>query len=500
MTHEDLDGEESICRRLCASCVGESFLKAMIRKEGDVAPCDFCERRKGRTFTLEQMADRVEAAFADHYVKTLDQPDELESMAIRYGELDWSRRGDPVGEAIQMAAMIDEPPATAIAEILANRNATFAPDELHEEQEFDPDSHYERLDSVQDDHFHRDWERFEQSLKSEARFFSRKAEQVLSDIFSDVTEARTKLGTSVIVTAGPETAITMVFRARVFQSRDRLEAALARPDRELAPPPSKEARAGRMNARGVPVFYGATDPRIAMAEVRPPVGANVIVGRFEIVRPLRLLDVAALGKVFVEGSVFDPTLAGRARRASFLATLSRRIVRPVMPDAEDFEYLVTQAMADYLADQPNFALDGILFPSVQSKAKGFNVVLFHKAARVTEMDIPPGTEIQSYLHGDSSDEDYDDGPLTWSVLEDSPALGERSNSNAVEDLNDLDAMASMFSHTKWLSTEVDKDPREFSLKLDPQSLMVHTIVAVRFRTTAVPVKRSRRDKPDREPF
>ena len=501
MTQENLDDEDPNRRRLCATCVGEPFLKAVIRKEGDIARCDFCTRRKGRTFTLKQMADRVEAAFADHYVRTSDQPDELESMAIRYGELDWTRHGEPVGEAIQMAAMIDEPPATAIAEILAERHDTFVPGDVEEEQEFGPDSYYERLDSVEDDHFHQDWERFEQSLKSEARFFSRKAEQVLSDIFSGVTEARTKSGDSVIFAAGPGTALTSIFRARAFQSRDRLEAALARPDLEIAPPPSKEARAGRMNARGVPVFYGATDARIAMAEVRPPVGAEVIVGRFEIVRPLRLLDVAALGKVFVEGSVFDPTLAGRARRASFLATLSRRIIRPVMPDAEDFEYLVTQAMADYLADQPRFALDGVLFPSVQSKVKGANIVLFHKAARAAEFDLPKGTEVQAYLHGGSSDEEYDDGPLTWSVLEETPVPSKNAKSKAADDpLDDLDTMDSVFRHIGGLWSDEEKDPREVSLRLDPQSLLVHRVNAVRFSTTATPVKRSSREKPERESF
>jgi len=49
-----------------------------------------------------------------------------------------------------------------------------------------------------------------------------------------------------------------------------------------------------MNARGVSVFYGAIDPRVALAEVRPPVGSRVAVARFEIIRPLRLLDLNAL--------------------------------------------------------------------------------------------------------------------------------------------------------------------------------------------------------------
>ena len=36
-----------------------------------------------------------------------------------------------------------------------------------------------------------------------------------------------------------------------------------------------------------------------------------------------------------------------------------------MPDDEPFEYLVTQAIADYLAAEQ--AIDGIIYPSAQTK-------------------------------------------------------------------------------------------------------------------------------------
>jgi len=36
-----------------------------------------------------------------------------------------------------------------------------------------------------------------------------------------------------------------------------------------------------MNAGGIAVFYAATAPKVALAEVRPPVGSKVLIGRFE---------------------------------------------------------------------------------------------------------------------------------------------------------------------------------------------------------------------------
>jgi RES domain len=66
-----------------------------------------------------------------------------------------------------------------------------------------------------------------------------------------------------------------------------------------------------MNAGGIAVFYGANEPNVAIAEVRPPVGSKVAVARFEIIRPLRLLDLTALAAVSERGSVFDPEFGRR---------------------------------------------------------------------------------------------------------------------------------------------------------------------------------------------
>ena len=109
------------------------------------------------------------------------------------------------------------------------------------------------------------------------------------------------------------------------------------------------AGAGRMNARGIPVFYGATHPEAALAEVRPPVGSKVVIAQFDISRPLRLLDVASLQSLFVGGSLFDPMYLASKQKAAFLEWLSESITMPVVPDDEALKYIPTQVIAEYLA-------------------------------------------------------------------------------------------------------------------------------------------------------
>jgi hypothetical protein len=248
-------------------------------------------------------------------------------------------------------------------------------------------------------------------------------------------------------------------------------------DRHIGSPPVIDAIAGRMNARGISVFYGANSPRVALAEVRPPVGSQVAVGCFKIIRPIRLLDLTALSKVATHGSIFDVSLVDRLERTMFLRNLSRRIAVPVMPEHELFEYLPTQAIADFLATEAAPPLDGIIFPSVQIAGAALNVALFHKAARVEEIERPRGTEVRTSL-GQMYEEGWE---REYTVIEEVPPkkrASEKRDSGGVQ----------YFS--------ADFDARPYTLKIDLRSLRVHVVEAVSFKTKKHKVRRHRWEKSD----
>lgn len=182
-----------------------------------------------------------------------------------------------------------------------------------------------------------------------------------------------------------------------------------------------------MNARGISVFYGATQPKVAIAEVRPPVGSKVVVAKFNIVRPLCLLDLTIIEDGHVTGSIFDPTFLERLERVAFLQTLGQRMTKPVMPDDEAFEYLATQAIADFLATENEPLLDGIIFRSVQSKG-GRNVVLFQKAARMDTLPMLKGTKFDAYCGHDTEDGWESD----YSVMEHVPPQLEPEGNAAID--------------------------------------------------------------------
>lgn len=482
------DADELKAKALCHRCIGEAFLADEIRRDGKRRPCSYCGRR-AKSYTIGEMADRVEVVFEEHFSRTSDQPDswQITLLSDRESSYDWERDGEPVVDAIMNSAEMPEAAASDIQQILEEKCEDFESAKIGEETEFSGDAYYEQK-GMDDRKWQEEWQSFERSLKTEARFFSRIAVSHLTSVFDGIDGLRTREGRSLVIVAGPGTPIQALFRARVFQSDARLDEALCRPEQHLGSPPSQLASAGRMNAQGISVFYGATEPGVALAEVRPPVGAKVAVARFEIIRPLRLLNLTALGEVSSDGSVYDPEFGRRLEHAMFLGSLSQRMTRPVMPDDAAFEYLPTQAVADFLATEGNVPLDGIVFPSVQASDGPRNVVLFHKAARVEVIPLPPGVTIQA-----RSREMHDEGwEIEYRVIEEVPPAEPKPEPLAKED-DDLEWPPPLDKFVQpW--TPPDPDCRDPTLRIDLESVEVHHVEAVRVDSTPHPVRRMRWEK------
>lgn len=462
------DDEQWICHR----CVEEPFLSSEIATTGEIAVCSYCES-EDQCWTIEQLADRVEQAFDEHYVRTSTEPDDWQQSLLRDRESDyeWDRNGEPVHEAIEGAARIPAEAVSHVLEVLGERHYDFDTAAMGDECEFDADSYYEQKDSS-DATWQYEWRYFERTLRTEARYFSRAAADHLAAVFGGIDQLGTSDGKPLVVDAGPGAPIEVLFRARVFQSEEPLKEALCRPDRHLGSPPARAAAAGRMNARGISVFYGATTQSVALAEVRPPVGSYVAVAAFRIIRPLRLLDLSALENAGDGGSVFDPTLLQRLERVAFLQSLGRKMTRPVMPDDQEFDYLVTQAAADFLATENDPTLDGILFKSTQSE-EGDNIVLFHKASRVKSMDLPAGVKLNAETVSWDSDGGYPD----YNVWEQVPVPDEAEASLRPSPW-------AVFHHVR-----EDEDVREDTLDVIPTSVEVHHVKRVKVECDAHQVAR-----------
>jgi len=468
---------------LCYKCVGEPFLKAEMQKMGKRKKCSYCSKT-AKCYEIEFLSDRIERVFDEHFVRTASEPDGFEYALMKDPETsyDWEREGEPTIYAIMNAADIPEQVARDIQEILAEKFGDYDDYLAEGETEFSSEAYYteKRSDGA---FWQSEWRKFELSLKTRARFFNQPAMEHLTSIFEGIDTMHTRAGRPILIDAGPETPIVSFYRARALQSDDKLASAIEFPDKHIGPPPSNLAHGGRMNAHGISVFYGADDPLVALAEVRPPVGSQVVVARFEIMRSLRLLDLTALSEVAVTGSLFDAAYGKKYERILFLKWLSSRMIIPVMPDDEAREYLITQAIADFFASGTDVPIDGILFPSVQAAGTFKNVVLFHKAARVEALDLPTGTAVSSRF----GYHDEDGWVVEYSVSEEMPPGAPRPV-DGIDPLRDYDI--------RGFSSDRDLEERPITLKIDLYSVQVHLVKAVAFTTDAYDVRRHRWTKQD----
>lgn len=462
-------------KRICHHCIGEIYLSQDIKDTGVQASCDYCHQTEN-TWPLEQLAERIEIAFENHYIRTSDQPDSWQERLQndRESSYQWYREGEPVVEAFQYAASIDEAIATDVHTILDDKHGSHDPSDSFDETEFSAESHYE-LKPQSDTAWQEAWRSFERSIQHEARFFSRHASEHLSRIFSKIDTLRCHSDHPVVADAGPQTNTDYLYRARVFQSEKQLLKALEHAENQLGPPPYYLATAGRMNAQGISVFYGATSETTAISEVRPPVGSQVAVAKFHIIHPLRLLDLAALEHVYAEGSIFDPTFKDKLERVAFLKSLGKRISRAVMPDDQAFDYLATQVVADFLAAGNEPSLDGIIFESAQV-SDGRNIVLFHKASKVALSQFPTGSQ----FHASPGYETEDGFEYDYSVhaeLPQAPLSGAQPYIDNWDGFQSLEAAISRSS-----------DPRNETLRIDPESIVVHHVNSVKFECLSLKVK------------
>lgn len=472
------DVEELKLRNLCSSCVNESYLKKEIENKGTYEICDYCGGSSNTSY-LYEVAEYIDGAFDRHYRRTPTEAEGLELLLIKEGVRDWEREGEPAVDAIAEAAEIDKGPADDIRKVLADQYYDVDAAEVGEECPFDECAYYD-TESPDDTDYQYNWRDFENSVKTEARMFNGSAEATLGTVFEALEQHQNIHGRQIIVDAGPNTELSGIYRARVFQDRAELEKALCKPWQDLGPPPAKFAKAGRMNAHGVSVFYGATRADVAVGEVRPPVGSRVAVAEFKLQRTLRLLDVAALRSLYVEGSIFNPEFINQLKRAKFLKRLSELFAKPVMPSDEDLEYIPTQAIAEYLAHRMKPELDGIIYPSVQAEAEAANIVLFHKSSRVAQHVPPRGTNI-SVHSGMPTEDGWEED---WVVWEEVPETDDKIPEREWSAFFSTEPSQNGFDTT---------DTRKETLATEPGFVEIRLIKSVNYEGENMPV-RHRRDQ------
>lgn len=198
------------------------------------------------------------------------------------------------------------------------------------------------------------WQRFVLELKRENRFSLSEEPSRFVDLLLEYA------GTHKVV-ALPER--TVLFRARINDREgDRNPVALE----NMGMPPAHLAGHGRLNPRGIPYLYLASDQLTAVSEVRPWIGAKITVAAFSLEKECRFINFSKRHMVNIpKGKEFEgPEFTWRE-------LITWMFSAPFDP-RDDTAYIPTQFLAERIKGA---GFDGIIYDSALG-TNGYNVTMF----------------------------------------------------------------------------------------------------------------------------
>jgi hypothetical protein len=147
------------------------------------------------------------------------------------------------------------------------------------------------------------------------------------------------------------------------------------PDRMI--PKAEFVGDGRVNPRGIPCLYLATEANAAMAEIRPWVGSYISLAQFKLMRDVAVVDCSKDKRIFPNWllSQDQQEISPQKREEAVWGDIGHALSRPVTPDDPVTAYVPTQILAEAFRSH---GYGGIVYRSLLGE--GLNVALFDCAA------------------------------------------------------------------------------------------------------------------------
>jgi hypothetical protein len=222
-----------------------------------------------------------------------------------------------------------------------------------------------------------EWEEFRTQITYHTRFFDEDSLNKLHKLFKRIHT----LKGAIQAMTGQE----KIYRARLVQGERKISKFSSNPWGELGVPPRKKRQANRLNPSGIKCFYGSLySRRTAVAELRPAINEQAVVGQFYTNRSMFVLDTT----YFKSRPNYNSTKTGLAKKKLhiFMRQFMNDISKPTNPGDEHIEYIPSQVIAEYFMNHYRYKsgnnkkrLEGIIYFSSQAPT-GKNIALFGTAA------------------------------------------------------------------------------------------------------------------------
>ncbi len=158
-------------------------------------------------------------------------------------------------------------------------------------------------------------------------------------------------------------------------------------DNERMIPLINSASEGRVNSKGIPCLYVASDKETAMSEVRPNLDSILSVGEFNPTRELKVIDFTKhQGKM----SLFLKEPNEKQKTEAVWTDIDNAFSTPITNTDFNSDYVPTQIISEFIK---TLGYDGIVYKSSFRK-EGYNIALFDlNIATISKCNIFKVTDI-----------------------------------------------------------------------------------------------------------
>jgi RES domain len=469
---------------ICYHCVSETYLPSEIKRTGSMNACDYCNAEVIQCWLMSSLAERVKLVFDANYQLSDSEPEGYYAAMHHDPEVDydWEREGDEIEDLLEEILCVEREVVNDLIELWRNDHGYRhnPQDDGGSEDSYGYEARY--VEKPFDRHLlSSQWDNLILDIRHKSRFFSEIARSFLGHIFENIETLSVSRGNAIKTLGDKDT----IYRARIAWGWEEQKKIIASPQTELCSPPKQLARAGRLNAAGISVFYGAFDVKTCLAEVRAPVGASVVSAQFKPIKPLRLLDIQALERIYSNLSMFDPRCQEEGEKMLFLRGFSKKISAPVMPNDESLDYVITQVVFEFLSTlRPR--LDGILYHSVQDGNQSLNVALFSHASRIKSGSNFFDSDVDVQICQYSDDEDN----VEISV---SRTATQGKSTSTTNEINSSVSKSTDFSFDDWSQFDdlnIQSGNSNAHLEFVEGSLELFTIQAIDYKTTQTYIRQN----------
>lgn len=317
-------GFEDINKEVCSKCVGDIALKSFIQEEGNHGKCDYCGKY-GQVIAAEDLLGEVMDGIGYEYERAID--------SMGYDGREGGYLGAKTYDHDEMIYIITNEAVIEKQELIDDINDSIFPETWCEKDPYGTRESfaYKSL-----------WDMFCRQVKYSTRYvffkLSGNQDEELKmepyDILSYIAGLADDF--DLIVDILPN---TQFFRGRMHNDFEGHYS-----EKDLSAPPIEKAKANRMSAEGISIFYGAGDAETVFAEIINDESYATIVP-FINTKPLKILDLTKI-YTYTKPSLFDSAKRYLREPYRFFCSLNYDLQRPI-DELPSIEYVPAQILTEY---------------------------------------------------------------------------------------------------------------------------------------------------------